>query len=600
MNQLRVKPPSPEGGTWVRARWPRRALAVALVLAGGMFALAMAPSRAAAQATVSGTITDAAGTPVQGAQVRIENLGVQTVSGNEGRYSLLIPASRVAAGAWVVTVRRIGFRVQTASVTVTPGGTVTQNFTLASDPFQLEEVVVTGQGLSQTREKLAASINTVDAQDIQASKELNITSALAGKAPNVEITKTSGEPGAGSFIQIRGAKTLGNTQPLFVVDGQPIDNSSIGIEGNVGGTQVENRAMDVNPNDIQSVEILKGAAASAIYGSRAANGVVLITTKSGQRGATHASLTSTYTFDNVTATQPLQTQWGQGEDAAAEGGTGNLAPTASISWGPALAAGTPVYDHATELFHQGHEFDNTMTLSGGTEQTTYYMSLGYTNDLGTFKTNSAYKRISTRLKGSHDFRSNLTVGGNFAYTQSNGDLVQQGSNISGVMLGALRTPPEFNNWPYLDPTTGLHRSYRMPNPTRLATGRGYDNPFWVMYADTNTTAVDRTFGNINVSYDPFPWLSIKEQIGADQCIQALEHAEEICTPRVRVRQIFALPGMQELQWLSFRISGNDVDCFRAGVAREVDHRVGSGHGHGVVLCRILTRRSVRISTSICV
>jgi TonB-linked SusC/RagA family outer membrane protein len=516
MNHLRVKPPSPERRARVRARWPRWALAVALVLAGGVLALAVAPSRAVAQATVAGTITDASGAPVQGAQVRIENLGVQTVSGSDGRYSLLVPASRVAGGAWVVTVRRIGFRVQTAPVTMTPGGTVTQNFTMTSDPFQLEEVVVTGQGLAQTREKLAASINTVDAQDIQASKELTIVSALAGKAPNVDITKTSGEPGAGTFIQIRGAKTLGNTQPLFVVDGQPIDNSSTSIEGDVGGTQVENRAMDINPADIQSVEILKGAAASAIYGSRAANGVVLITTKSGQRGATHASLTSTYTWDNVTAMQPLQTQWSQGLDGAADGNPGvNESPTTSVSWGPPLAAGTPVYDHAGELFHQGHEFDNVMSLSGGTEQTTYYLSLGYTNDLGTFKTNSDYRRISTRLKGSHDFRSNLTVGGNFAYTQSNGDLVQQGSNISGVLLGALRTPPEFNNWPYLDPTNGLHRSYRMPNPTVLATGRGYDNPFWVMYEDTNTTNVDRTFGNVNVNYDPFPWLSIKYELGAD-------------------------------------------------------------------------------------
>jgi TonB-linked SusC/RagA family outer membrane protein len=514
MNHLRVRPLAPEGVPRGPANWPRWVAAAALSLALGVFAVVVTPRGAAAQATVTGQITDASGTAIVGAQVLIEAAGAQAVTDNTGKYTLLVPAARVTGGVLYVTVRRIGYRAQTIGVTPVPGGSVTQNFTMGSDPFQLEEVVVTGQGLTQTREKIGGTISTVDARDIEQSKELNITAALAGKAPNVQITKTSGEPGAGTFIQIRGAKTLQNTQPLFVVDGQPIDNSSRGIEGSTGGTQVENRAMDINPADIQSVEILKGAAAT-IYGSRAANGVILITTKSGQRGATHASLTSTYTFDNVTAMQPLQTQWGQGFDRAAQGGTGNSNPSASQSWGPPLAEATPVYDHASELFRQGHEFDNTMTLSGGTEQTTYYLSLGYTNDLGTFKTNSAYRRISTRLKGSHDFRSNLTVGGNFAYTESNGDMVQQGSNISGVLLGALRTPPEFNNWPYLDPTNGLHRSYRYPNPTKLATGRGYDNPFWVMYADTNTSNVDRTFGNINANYDPLPWLNIKYQLGAD-------------------------------------------------------------------------------------
>jgi TonB-linked SusC/RagA family outer membrane protein len=517
MNPSRLRRLSPEGVPRACAKWPRWVAAVALSLALGALAVVATPSGAAAQATVTGRVTDANGAPVAGAQVRIETIGAQGTTGDDGRYTLLIPAARLTGGVVYLTIKRIGLRAQTIGVTPVPGGSITQNFTMGSDPFQLEEVVVTGQGLTTTREKIGGTISTVDARDIEQSKELDITAALAGKAPNVQITKTSGEPGAGTFIQIRGAKTLQNTEPLFVVDGQPIDNSSTNIENNVGGTQVENRAMDINPADIQSVEILKGAAAT-IYGSRAANGVILITTKSGQRGATHASLTSTYTFDNVTAMQPLQTQWSQGYDGAAEDpleAGQNLSPTASVSWGPALPAGTSVYDHAFELFRQGHEFDNTMTLSGGTEQTTYYLSLGYTNDLGTFKTNSAYRRISTRLKGSHDFRSNLTVGGNFAYTESNGDLIQQGSNVSGVLLGALRTPPEFNNWPYLDPTNGLHRSYRYPNPTVLAQSRGYDNPFWVMYADTNTTNVDRMFGNINANYDPLPWLNIRYQLGAD-------------------------------------------------------------------------------------
>ncbi len=508
--------------------WQRWFAGAAIALALGTLAAALTPGTAAAQATVSGRVTDANGSALDDVELLIGTLRVSTTTGRDGSYRLLIPAARLAGMTSVtLSARRIGFRAQRIEIRPLPGSEVTQNFQLSADPFLLDEVVVTGQGLTEQRQRLAATVSSIAAEDIVASKEVDVVSAMAGKAPNVEITKTSGEPGAGTYIRIRGAKSIaGGTQPLFVVDGQPIDNSSIGIEGDVAGTQVQNRAADLNPADIESIEILKGAAASAIYGSRAANGVILVTTKSGQRGATRMSVTSTYSWDKVTAMQPLQTGWSQGLDGVAAGTTGNLSPGSSASWGPPLAAGTATYDHAGELFRTGHQFDNTLTMSGGTDRTTYYLSLGYLNHEGAFLNNSAYRRISTRLKGSHDFSSNLNVGGNFAYTTSSGDLIQQGSNISGILLGALRTPPEFNNCDpraaalfdgkcYLDTLNGLHRSYRRKNPTILAQGRGYDNPFWVMYEHRNTTNVDRTFGNVNVDYDPFPWLKITYLLGTD-------------------------------------------------------------------------------------
>lgn len=513
-----------------RDRWSR-----GLALVTALVATALAPSLAAAQATVSGRVTDAAGDPLDGVEMLIGALRVSTLTGRDGTYRLLIPDARLAGVTSVtLTARRIGFRAQRVEIQPRPGGEITQNFQLAADPFLLDEVVVTGQGLSETRQKLAATVASIDAEDIQRSQERDVVAAMAGKAPNVEIAKTSGEPGAGVYIRVRGARSIsGGTQPLFVVDGQPIDNSSIGVEADVAGTQVQNRAADINPADIESIEILKGAAASAIYGSRAANGVVMITTKSGQRGATRMTVTSSYTWDKVTEMQPLQTGWGQGFDGAPFGQPGvnlsNLTGAGVLtgaSWGPPLAAGTPVFDHAGELFRTGHQFDNTLTLSGGTDRTTYYMSVGYLDHQGVFLDNSAYRRITTRLKGSHDFSSTLNVGGNFAYTTSNGDLIQQGSNISGILLGALRTPPEFNNCSprsaalydgkcYLDTLNGLHYSYRRPRPTSLTQARGYDNPFWVMYEHKNTTDVDRTFGNISIDYDPFPWLNVNYLLGAD-------------------------------------------------------------------------------------
>jgi TonB-linked SusC/RagA family outer membrane protein len=486
---------------------------VATALALGALSVALTPNPAAAQATVSGRITDANGEALSDVELLVGALRVSALSGRDGSYRLLIPAARLAGVTSVtLTARRIGYRAQRIEIRPLPGSEVTQNFQLVADPFLLDEVVVTGQGLTESRQRLAATVASIEAEDIVASREVDVVAAMAGKAPNVEITKTSGEPGAGTYIRIRGARSIsGGTQPLFVVDGQPIDNSSNAIETDVAGTQVQNRAADLNPADIESVEILKGAAASAIYGSRAANGVILITTKSGQRGATRMSLSSTYSWDKVTALPPLQTQWSRGLDLVALGATGELSSTAS--WGQPVSG--PTFDHAGELFRTGHQFDNTLTMSGGTDRTTYYLSLGYLDHQGVFLDNSAYRRISTRLKGSHDFTSTLNVGGNFAYTTSNGDLIQQGSNISGIFLGGLRTPPEFNNLPYLDSATGLHRSYRNPNPTSLTQGRGYDNPFWVMYEHRNTSDVDRTFGNINVDFDPLPWLNFNYLLGAD-------------------------------------------------------------------------------------
>lgn len=510
------------------------ATALTAVVAITLLGLA-APSEAQAQATIRGTVTDATGQPVSGAEVRIEEdvafpvLGtrgrVATVSADDGTFELLVPAARMNATGEtriIVFARRIGMRAQSAVLSLAANTSVTQNFTLATDPFLLEEVVVTGQGLTESRQKLGTTINSVKAEEIIDSRETNLVAALAGKAPNVEITKSAGDPGAGTYIRIRGSKSIsgagpggaGNTQPLIVVDGQPINNSSNTIEGTTAGTVYQNRAADLNPNDIESVEILKGAASGAIYGSRAANGVVLITTKSGRRNQTRLTASTSFSFDEVNQSVPLQSQFRQGTDQAAVGGSGNN-PGGVRSWGTPLDANETAYDHWGELFDTGHQFDNNVAVSGGTDRTTYYLSLGYLDHNGVIVGNSAYQRITARLKGSHDFLSNLTVGGNFAFTTSSADLVQTGSNISGLLLGGLRTPPEFNNLPYLDPVTGLHRSYRQPNPTSVSQSRGFDNPFWIANEIINTAEVDRVFGNVNVDYQPFSWLNLSWLLGGD-------------------------------------------------------------------------------------
>ncbi|HEU4643263.1 MAG TPA: SusC/RagA family TonB-linked outer membrane protein, partial [Gemmatimonadaceae bacterium] len=419
-----------------------------------------------------------------------------------------------------LTARLIGFKAQSAQITLS-AGTITHDFVLAANPLKLGEVVVTGAGTATTREKLGTVINTVDSAAIARSNEPNVVNAIAGKAPNVDITSQSGEPGASSYIRIRGIKSLtGNGQPLFVVDGVPIDNSTINSEGStVAGTVAPNRASDVDPNDIEDIQILKGAAASAIYGARAADGVVLITTKSGHSGQTRYSLRSSYSFDDVNHSIPLQRKFGQGNaaDAPAECGGPNCRLT-SNSWGPELASGTPTFDHFGELFHTGHSLDNQLSVSGGNDRTTFFFSAGRLGQNGTIVgPNNWYTKTTARLKATHRLFDRLTIGGNVAYVDAQGAFTQMGSNTSGLLLGAMRTTPAFDNRQFLDPTYGLHRSYRFPNPvpTPNPVGRGYDNPFFVIYDDKNDGETNRVYGNVNLDYQPLDWLSVKYNLGGD-------------------------------------------------------------------------------------
>jgi TonB-linked SusC/RagA family outer membrane protein len=484
--------------------------------------LTVAPALAIAQdgTTISGRVTNAAGAPIPGANVFIQGMGIGTQTDANGRYSFAVPSARVRGQSVIVTARLLGFTAQTAAVTLTPGEAI-RNFTLTDNPFELGEVVVTGAGTTSQVEKLGNVRNKVDSSVIARSNEMNIVNAIAGKAPNVEVQAQSGEPGASSFIRIRGAKTIGGTgQPLFVVDGQPIDNSTITTNGSTQSTVSSNRASDINPDDIASLEILKGPAAAAIYGARAGQGVVLITTKSGQAGETRYSLRSVLSSDKVSHGVPLQTTYGQGSRGAFTPCAVEGCRLTSGTWGPKLAAGTPIFDHFGELFRTGSTIDNTLSVSGGSDRTTFYLSGSHLNQVGTIiGPNNSYQKTSFRLKGTHRVTDRFTVGGNISYIDDRGEYIQKGSNISGLLLGALRTPPEFDNRQYLDPVYGLHRSYRYPRPSATSESnpvtRGYDNPYFVVNRDVNSGQVGRSIGNVDLSYIATDWLTLKEQGGAD-------------------------------------------------------------------------------------
>jgi TonB-linked SusC/RagA family outer membrane protein len=469
----------------------------------------------------------------------IQELGLSATTRQDGKYAILVPGGRVQGQQVTILARAINYKPRTAQVTLV-AGILTQDLSLAENPLQLGEIVVTGAGTATEVEKLGTVRSVVTAEEITRTNETNIVQALAGQAANVQVTSTSGEPGAGSYITIRGSRTVGiqgsgSAQPLFVVDGVPIDNSSLSTEdfnptdgltlGAVEGSASSNRASDLNPDDIESIEILKGAAAAAIYGSRAGQGVVLITTKKGKPGPTRWTLSSTAAANDLNRTYPLQQSWAQGiggmaPDSADLGG-GDCTPgrfECRTSWGPRIQAGTPVYDHANEAYRTGFHTTNTATVSGGNDRTLFYLSGSFDLDKGIFEgPNNEYRRTTVRFNGSHRLADNFKLGGNFAYTDANGRFVQRGNNTSGLQLDLLRSPPNWNNRPYIDPATGLQRTFRHPNPAAgdINGNPGWDNPFYTLNNFINTQRVGRAFGNVSADWDALSWLKFAYTLGAD-------------------------------------------------------------------------------------
>lgn len=492
----------------------RRFLAVAAALA-----LTGAQAFAQTEGTIiTGTVTGDGAAPVSGASVFLEGMGIGTQTGTDGRYSFTVPAARATGQVATLTARRIGLRPESKQVTLRAGATLTENFSLSANPLQLGEVVVTGAGTTTSSERIGTVRTAVDSSAIVQANTPNVVSALAGKAPGVEIREQSGSPGASTYIRIRGLNTIqGTGQPLFIVDGTPIDNSTMSTSGSVGSTDTPNRASDINPDDIASIEILKSAAAAAIYGARAGQGVVLITTKSGRAGAPRYTLRSNSRIDQVSKTEPLQREFGQGSG-------GKFTPCASFdcnltsgSWGPKLS-GVPTFDHSKEIYNNGYLFDNSITVSGGGDRTTFYLSGASTNQNGIVTgNNDKYDRSTARLKASQELGGGFRLDGNLAYVDQRGAYIQKGSNTSGVNLGEWRTPPNFDNREFISPTTGLHRSYRFPNPSvgSTTTSRGYDNPYFVINDQDNTQQVGRAFGNVGAEFTPNERYTFKYTLGAD-------------------------------------------------------------------------------------
>ncbi|HZY81885.1 MAG TPA: SusC/RagA family TonB-linked outer membrane protein [Cyclobacteriaceae bacterium] len=499
----------------------------------------------AQQRTVTGKVTaEDDGSTLPGVNVVVKGTANGTVTDANGNYTISFSESNP-----ILVFSFVGMTTKE----VAAGANATLDVQLAMDVTQLNEVVVNAMGDVVPKDRLGSAPANVGGAAIKSSGETGILNGLAGKAPGLNITRNGGDPGAGSYIQIRGQSTInGSIQPLIVIDGMPMFNTfqDSGNGNQVDGVQQQSRLNDINPEDIASVQLISSAAAAALWGSRAANGVIMITTKKGTntKGKLNITYAGTLSFDQVNKVPELQRTFGQGTDGAyvyntprswgdkiseRSGGQDTyITSGAGYTGYTQFADGSrryrisqknskETYDHGTEAFQTGHYLDNNISLSGGNERSNIFASYSNLNQEGIVQNNSDYKRNTARVNASTMLTDKIQLLANMTYSGIKSNRIQQGSNLGGIFLGGLRTPPDFDNsWAegtYYNPdgiaTPNKQVTFRNTNGS--ASNSGFDNPMWTINHNRNTSNVARVLGNIELNYDIASWLSLKGNAGVD-------------------------------------------------------------------------------------
>jgi TonB-linked SusC/RagA family outer membrane protein len=492
-----------------------------------LVALCASPMLALAQdaTTVSGRVTDTDGDPQAGVLVRIAELNVGNTSGPDGTYRITIPGSAVRAGQSVtITATRQGLSSVSRSLTLAPGGNLTQNFQMASSVLELDALVVTALGITREERAVTTSTATLDATQITDAPETNIVNALAGEVAGVQTTN-AGPAGGSARIVIRGATSLsGDNQPLFVIDGVPIDNSAPSL-GGYGGFDYGNAAQDINPNDIANVTVLKGPNAAALYGSRAANGVILITTKSG-RGidGTQLSYTSNVTWEDPLRLPSYQNQYGQGSQGEFEFVDGAGAGTfdgVDESWGPAcdgrqitqfFSNGEPAPfvchpDNVANFFRTGMTVQNNLALSAASDRANVRLSIGHMNQQAMYP-GQELSRYTIGLNGGTQINNRLRAEASANYIRG------EGANRPGTGYSATNPMQQFV-WFGRSVDTRLLRDYMKDGQHYNWNYNYHTNPYWLALHNRNEDDRNRLIGNVSLSYGLTDWLTATARTGTD-------------------------------------------------------------------------------------
>ncbi len=444
--------------------------------------------------TLKGKVTDEKGEPIAGASVKIKGTNAGSVTNTGGLFSL----NYNGQGTLIVTA--IGFTAHEVKLT----GQAQVNVTLADDNKVLNEVVVTALGIKRDKKILTYSTQEIKGESLTQSKEPNLVNAIAGKAAGVQVTSSSGTPGSSSRIVVRGGSSFfGDNQALMVVDGVPVDNSETGNLNSGPGT---NRIADIDPSIISNINVLKGAAATALYGSKGANGVIIITTKN---GALNKKPLITFSSD-FSAEKPLLPQI---QNKYSLGTNGNyydgVTQKTSTSWGARMDTlkinGQPakVYNQSDLFFKTGHTYNNTINIGGGGTASTYLVSYSNLNQQGTVPT-TKFLRNTFFAKYSAQVLKNLNTTFQLNYTNSQNDRLPEGYALESPVWTIFTAPVSYNLQPYLN-ADGTQRLYRFSR----------NNPYWVLDNIKNHSGVNRFLPTFTADYKPLPWLTVTERFGAD-------------------------------------------------------------------------------------
>ena len=458
--------------------------------------------------TVTGTVVDNNNEPVIGAYVVVEGTTVGTSTDANGAYRISAPRNGN------LTFSSIGYKTQTVSIE----GRSLINIILADDAEMLQETVVTALGIKKERKALGYSVTEVKSEELLRNKQTNVINSLAGKVPGVNVTQAGGAAGAGSSIIIRGGNSASegrDNQPLFVVDGIIYDNSTVNA-GNSGtdgmtktATTFSNRVMDINPEDIESMSVLKGAAAAALYGSRAADGVVVITTKKGAAdGNVKVNFSTKYSYATISSAPEIQNTYARGSYDA-----NGMLQTDQVfsSWGEKVKGRT--YDNVADFFKGANVFDNSVSVSGGHKNGSFFLSASNFDQNGVVP-GTSYIKNTVRFNGEQKY-GKLTVGANVAYsiadtkkTLTTSGLYDGGGNGTMTALYSWPRSENMSHWMNDDGT-----KYRMfPN---VDPSEEIENPYWIINKNELTDKNKRITGAVTASLDLTSWLNVAYRMGID-------------------------------------------------------------------------------------
>ncbi len=467
---------------------------------------------------VSGNVSDAEGISLPSVNIQVKGTNTGTSTDFDGNYQ--ISANQGA----ILIFSYVGYKTQEITVT-----SATLNVTMEEDASQLDEVIITAFGIAKKEKSLGYSVTQVKAEDLDLSGQVNAVQSLQGRVAGLQINRTSGSAGGGVDILIRGVTSVNpdrNNQPLIIVDGIALNNDtfsgsvlpSAGSNSPSSSEQFSfsNRASDINPDDVESYNVLKGAAATALYGVRASNGAIVITTKKGKQGKAKISLTASTSIREVNKTPNLQQTYREGFNGAprtlytpeTDTGFTRLGGTSFYSWGPrftedsfTLTDGT-VVDLSDDKFHNPYDLFRTgvntqlnFSISGASEKIDYFFSMGNSQDEGVLP-NSSYDRTNFRFKSGFQITDKFKVNTSIAYTKSGGNRANSGdkSVMSSLSYWAGTFPiNDYQN------TDGTQRNYSFGI---------IDNPRYFVERSNLSDDVNRWVGNATFNWAPKEWLNI--------------------------------------------------------------------------------------------